>query len=215
MQPPGISLSGGSDGAAPIRAGGFHGWTGLKPEQATNWGIGFDYTPVRQFPPWAEYPGDLLHHQDHQPAGGLRLRQQQQFQQPATGFVRLSRSHRLAGLGTPGRRGLHQQSGADDLRSVPGGGKRASRPSEFQRIAASPDPDHVDQRLVGTFNKGWQKLDGVDWSASYDWDMGRSRRLQCRLGRHVLSAQQDGKHSRRAGVDRRRLCSTPRSTSAR
>jgi len=24
----------------------------------------------------------------------------------------------------------------------------------------------------GFFNKGWQKLDGIDWSASYDWDWG-------------------------------------------
>src|SRR5262249_32808206 len=24
----------------------------------------------------------------------------------------------------------------------------------------------------GTFNKGWQKLDGIDWTASYDWELG-------------------------------------------
>ena len=24
----------------------------------------------------------------------------------------------------------------------------------------------------GTFNRGWLKLDGVDYSASYDWDWG-------------------------------------------
>jgi hypothetical protein len=24
----------------------------------------------------------------------------------------------------------------------------------------------------GTFNKGWQKTEGIDWTVSYDWDMG-------------------------------------------
>ena len=45
---PGISMNGGSGGSAAIRAGGgWDGsWTGLTPELATNWGIGFDYTPT-------------------------------------------------------------------------------------------------------------------------------------------------------------------------
>src|SRR6185503_5328310 len=45
LQPAGISMNGGSGGAAVIRAGGFNGWTNLTPELATNWGIGFDYAP--------------------------------------------------------------------------------------------------------------------------------------------------------------------------
>ena len=24
----------------------------------------------------------------------------------------------------------------------------------------------------GTFNQGWLKMEGIDWTASYDWDMG-------------------------------------------
>ena len=42
---PGHPLLGGSAGAEIIRAGGLKGWRGFTPELATNWGIGFDYTP--------------------------------------------------------------------------------------------------------------------------------------------------------------------------
>ena len=47
----GISMNGGAGAAAPIRAGGgWDGsWSGLTPELATNWGIGFDYTPTGNF----------------------------------------------------------------------------------------------------------------------------------------------------------------------
>src|SRR5262249_8433887 len=48
-QPAGISVFGSSGTAAAIRAGGVHGWGRLKPEQATNWGIGFEYAPAEKF----------------------------------------------------------------------------------------------------------------------------------------------------------------------
>jgi iron complex outermembrane receptor protein len=47
--PYGITFLGGSAGAEAIRAGGLKGWSGLTPELATNWGIGFDYTPSTNF----------------------------------------------------------------------------------------------------------------------------------------------------------------------
>ncbi len=47
--PAGISMNGGSGGAETIRAGVFQGWSGLKPELATNWGIGFEYAPTDNF----------------------------------------------------------------------------------------------------------------------------------------------------------------------
>jgi outer membrane receptor protein involved in Fe transport len=51
-QLPGISHNGGSGAVEDsIRAGGgaFGDWNGLTPETATNWGIGFDFTPTGNF----------------------------------------------------------------------------------------------------------------------------------------------------------------------
>src|SRR5262249_48691976 len=44
MLPPGVNILGSAGAAAPVRAGGFR--PELKPELATNWGIGFDYAPT-------------------------------------------------------------------------------------------------------------------------------------------------------------------------
>ena len=122
---PGISMNGGSGGSAAIRAGGgWDGsWNGLTPELATNWGIGFDYTPTGNF------------------LTGLNIQATyyvikmthvlQSFGNPSSELVQRSRSRavRLPGADrlcqqpeSPGLRGLHQQSVADDLRAVPGRG---------------------------------------------------------------------------------------------
>src|SRR4029450_11293525 len=51
QQLPGISTHGGSGGREHSRGGrGWDGsWKGLTPELATNWGIGFDFTPTGNF----------------------------------------------------------------------------------------------------------------------------------------------------------------------
>jgi outer membrane receptor protein involved in Fe transport len=169
--PPGISMSGGSTGSDPIRAGGFNGWTGLKPELATNWGIGFDYTPS----------GNFLR--------GLNIR--------ATYYI-IKITNRVRGFGNPNSNFFNNPQVGSFAFLVPtdwlGSGLpgAAGCTSNLLPTTCAPFQEAVTglithpnatvspqaQTLImwindgGTFNKGWQKLDGVDWSASYDWDWG-------------------------------------------
>ena len=50
-----------------------------------------------------------------------------------------------------------------------------------------------------TVGSGFLKVDGIDWNASYDWDMERSRRLERRHHRHLLPAPVPSDADRRHG----------------
>jgi iron complex outermembrane receptor protein len=169
LEPQGISFLGGSAGAEVIRAGGLKGWSGLTPELATNWGIGFDYTPTGNF------------------LTGLNIQ--------ATYYV-IKINNLLTGFGNPTSNSFNRPDLGDfaflvptDYAEVPGGAACTSNllPTTCQPFQdavsslishprAAVDPQA--QTLImwindgGTFNKGWLKLDGVDFSASYDWDWG-------------------------------------------
>jgi len=170
-QPPGISVRGGSGAAEAIRAGGFQGWSGLKPELATNWGIGFEYAPAGNF------------------LSGLNLQ--------ATYYI-IKISGVLSGGVIVGASPFNDASIGDFAFLVPTDWATSGLPgaagctSNLLPTTCAPFQEAVTGLLTnprnsldpqartlilwindgGTFNKGWLKLDGVDFQASYDWDWG-------------------------------------------
>jgi outer membrane receptor protein involved in Fe transport len=169
--PPGISVRGGSGAAEVVRAGGFQGWSGLKPELATNWGIGFEYAPADNF------------------LRGLNLQ--------ATYYI-IKISGVLSGGAIVNAGVFNDASIGDFAFLVPTDWATSGLPgaagctSNFLPTTCAPFQEAVTGLLTnprnsldpqartlilwindgGTFNKGWLKLDGVDFQAGYDWDWG-------------------------------------------
>jgi iron complex outermembrane receptor protein len=171
ITPPGINILGGVGAAAPVRAGGFNGGPDLKPELATNWGIGFDYTPSANF------------------LTGLNLQ--------AT-YYQVKLNGQLRNFGQPNSSAFNDPDFGDNAVFVPtdwldsGLPGAAACTSNLLPTTCAPFQEAVKglllhpraqvlpqaQTLVmwihdgGTVNRGWQKLDGIDWQASYDWEWG-------------------------------------------
>jgi iron complex outermembrane receptor protein len=175
LRPQGISFLGGSAGAEVIRAGGFKGWSGLTPELATNYGIGF---------------GHLLRHQDQQPPDRFRQPVIELLQSFGPWRFRLPCADRLARFRSRRRCRLHQQPVADDLCTLPIRGRRTARTSQSRAGSASTDADHVDQRRrhlqQGLAQAGRHRL-----QRQLRLGLGRYRRVQRRRHRHLLHRQPD------------------------
>ncbi len=171
---PGISMNGGSGGSDAIReGGGWDGsWTGLSPELATNWGIGFDYTPSANF------------------LTGLNIQ--------ATYYV-IKMTNVLQSFGNPtansfndpdlGQFAFLVPTDFANNPNLPGAAGCTSNllpttclpfQNAVQGLLNNPrnTVDPQAKTLIywindgGTFNKGYIKLDGIDFSGSYDWDWG-------------------------------------------
>ena len=169
--PYGITFLGGSAGAAVIRQGGLKGFSGLTPELATNWGIGFDYTPSTNF------------------LTGLNIQ--------ATYYI-IKLNSVLVGFGNPNSGSFNDPGIGDFAFIVPtdylattaeGAAGCTSNllpttclpfQTAVQGLISHPRAqiDPQAKTLIfwindgGVFNKGWIKMEGIDWSASYDWDWG-------------------------------------------
>ena len=167
--PFGITYLGGSAGAEAIRQNGLKGWSGLIPELATNWGIGFDYTPNANF------------------LTGLNIQ--------ATYYI-IKINSLLTAFGNPNSGSFGQANIGDFAFIVPtdyaGDPDGAGCTSNLLPTTCAPFQNAVQtlinnpraaidpqaQTLImwindgGSFNKGWLKMEGIDWSASYDWDWG-------------------------------------------
>jgi outer membrane receptor protein involved in Fe transport len=172
-KPGGVSMNGGSAGSLPIRQQTLNGLV-LKPEQATNWGIGFDYAPsnfLRGLDIQATYYIIKIN-------GVLRNfgnPNDSRFQDGQIGSFAFPAP---ADLGCPDLPNSLRPSIPIPANLVP-----SACPAFMSAVAgllANPRSaaDPAAQTMVyfindgGTFNQGWQKLDGIDWSFSYDWDMG-------------------------------------------
>jgi outer membrane receptor protein involved in Fe transport len=170
----GISHNGGSGAVVDsIRAGGgWDGsWNGLKPETATNWGIGFDFTPTRFLT-------------------GLNLQ--------ATYYV-IKMSSVLQGFGNPTTNSFNDPELGKfaflvptDFANNPNLPGYAACTTNLLPTTCAPFQAAVQGMLDnprstvdpqaktlifwindgGTFNKGTIKIDGIDFQASYDWDWG-------------------------------------------
>jgi iron complex outermembrane receptor protein len=170
---PGISMNGGSGAAAPIRAGGgWDGsWSGLTPELATNWGIGFDYTPTGNFLTGLNLQATYYIIKLNAVLRGFGNPTSDSFNDPTLPFAFLVPTDYANNPNLPG-------SAACTSNLLP----TTCQPFQdavtglLNNPRATVDPQA--KTLImwindgGTFNKGWIKLDGIDFSASYDWDWG-------------------------------------------
>ena len=171
LMPAGVSLNGGSGGAASIRAGGFHGWTGLTPELATNWGIGAEFAPnfsvLRGLDIQATYYIIKLNSQ----LVSFGTPTSSSFNDPAIGSFAFLVPTDWLGSGLPGASACTSNLLPTTCQPFE---DAANGLLTNQRAQVSP------QALTsllwindgGTFNKGWSKVDGIDWAASYDWEIG-------------------------------------------
>jgi len=163
-------MNGGSAGSDPIRFGGFQNWKGLTPELSTNWGIGFDYAPsgiLKGLDVQATYYiiklTNLL--------TGFGNPTANSFNDPQLGSFAFIVATDYFTSGLPGAAGC-----TNNLLPTTCAPFEAAVSGLIQNPRAALDPQA--QTLIlwindgGTFNKGWRKLDGIDWNASYDWDWG-------------------------------------------
>jgi outer membrane receptor protein involved in Fe transport len=171
--PPAISFLGGSGGAAPIRAGG--GWDGswsnLTPELATNWGIGFDYTPTGNFLTGLNLQATYYIIKLNAVLRGFGNPTSNQFNDPTLGFAFLVPTDFSNNPNLPGSAGCTSnllpttcQPFQDAVQGLLNNPRATVDPQAKTLILWINDG--------GTFNKGWIKLEGIDFSASYDWDWG-------------------------------------------
>jgi iron complex outermembrane receptor protein len=175
LRMPGISHNGGAGAVVDsIRAdGGWDGsWNGLDPETATNWGIGFDYTPTGNF------------------LTGLNIQ--------ATYYI-IKMSSVLQSFGNPSSNSYNDPALGSfaflvptDFANNPNLPGYADCTTNLLPTTCAPfqlavqglldNPrntvDPQAKTLIywindgGTFNKGTIKIEGIDFSASYDWDWG-------------------------------------------
>jgi iron complex outermembrane receptor protein len=162
MQPPGISVSG-VDTVAAIRA---PGQATLQPELATNWGIGFDYVPTGNFLSGlniqATYYVIKL-------TGGLSAFRD--FNDPRVGDFAYRVPTDWANSGLPGAAGC-----TSNLLPTTCAPFQEALSTLLANPRGSVDPQARTLILFindfGGFNAASTKLDGIDWSVSYDWDWG-------------------------------------------
>jgi iron complex outermembrane receptor protein len=170
-QPGGMSFNGGAKGP------NFSGWRDfanqdgqvLKPEQSLNWAFGVDYSPTMNIlrglnvaATWYSIKITSLLVGFGNPTTG-------RFSDGALGFAYLVPSD------------LHDAAGnalCPGMDATP----QLCAPFEEMVAAAFAQPNNTipptAQTLIywlndgGTFNRGWQKNEGIDYNVSYDWDMG-------------------------------------------
>jgi len=171
LSPAGISMNGGSAGSDPIRAGGFHGWSGLVPELATNWGIGVDYAPSGAFLRGLDLQATYYIIKINGRLANFGNPTSTSFNDALLGGFAFIVPTDYAGSGLPGDSGC-----TSNLLPTTCAPFQSAVNGLIQNPRAAVNPQA--QTLVmwindgGTFNKGWQKLDGIDWTASYDWELG-------------------------------------------
>ena len=163
-QPAGLSLNGGGKAAvdAHFRTYVNQDAQVLHPELSTNWGAGFDFAPtsfLRGLDVQATWYSVKIN--------GLLINfgnpTTNRFTDPSLAFVYLVPSD----VGCPAAQNAHPEQCAAFQDMV---ARALAHPSDPVPTAA--------QTLIywindgGTLNKGWQKTQGIDWTVSYDRDLG-------------------------------------------
>jgi hypothetical protein len=169
----GISMNGGSGGSEAIRVGGgWDGsWSGLTPELATNWSIGFDYTPSGNFLTGLNIQATYYWVKLNSVLRGFGNPTTGDYNDPTQDFAFLVPTDFANNPNLPG-------SAACTSNLLP----ETCEPFQnaVRGLLANPrnTVDPQARTLIywindgGTFNKGWLKVDGIDWAVSYDWDWG-------------------------------------------
>jgi len=172
IQPGGVSTLGGALQAVPIRQFTGNGLL-LKPELATNWGIGFDYTPtnfLRGLDIQATYyivkiNGVLRSFGN--PNDGRFADPQIPFAWPTPSDIGCPALPNSVRPSIPIPANLVPSACPQWMTAVAG---LMSNPRSQVSPQAQTAVYWINDGSV--FNQGWLKLDGIDWNWSYDWDMG-------------------------------------------
>ena len=181
-------------GAGPVVAAGWRALPGLnsngavlEPEQAMNWAVGGEFAPTN-FLKGLDIQATWYSIKITSLLAELRQSADEFAEQLATkGFAYIVPTDIVtrAGLHTaPGDLQCHNNN--TPAAAAPGGiaGSGATGCPEFEAmvlaILADPrNPVPVSEQTNvlwlndgGNFNVGYQKMQGIDWTASYDWDLG-------------------------------------------
>jgi len=162
LNPPGISVSG------PSAVAALRPHDDLQPEQATNWGIGFDYTPADNF------------------LSGLNIQATYyviRLTGAITGFANASFTDPRIGdflYRVPTDWASSGLTGAVACTNNLLPTTCAPFQEAVATLIANPrslvDPQARTLILfihdAALRNQGWRKLEGIDWSLSYDWEWG-------------------------------------------
>src|SRR6266446_6930393 len=170
-QPAGLSLNGGGRAAVDAHWRNWFNTTEqtLEPELSTNWGLGFDFAP-QNFLKGLDLQATWYSVKINGILRNFGNPTTNRFNDSTVGFVYVVPSD----LRDP----------VTNAQLCPGMDLTPASCPQFQemvRLALAHPSDTVPaiaQTLIywindgGTMNKGFQKTDGIDWNASYDWDWG-------------------------------------------
>ena len=139
----------------------------LRPEQSTNWAIGFDFTPAGNFLTGLNLQATYYIVKINGILQNFGNPTDTRFNDSSVGFAYMVPSDMRDATGT---------------QVCPGMDATPWLCAPFQEVVTkilayqgNPVPPEA-QTLIywindgGTMNKGWQKTEGVDWQASYDWE---------------------------------------------
>ena len=163
--PGGISMSGGSNAALGLRVNGYNGGTTLKPEASTNWAIGGEFAPTT-FLKGLDIQGTWYTVKLTSVLSSFGNPTASNFNQASRGFSIIvpkdlqSFDPTCTSNLTPTTCATFQ----DMVTSLLSNPRNTVPPGARSLIYWINDG--------GTFNKGWLKLSGLDWSMSYDYDAG-------------------------------------------
>src|SRR4030095_5693980 len=161
----GLSLNGGGKAAALTGMRDYFNQDvfQLRPELSTNWAIGFDFTPTGNFLTGLNIQATYYIVKINGVLVNFGNPTSTRFNDPTVGFVYI----------TP-----------EDTGCAPGTNSPPWLCANFQDVVTrvlayqgNPVPPNAQTYIYwindgGTMNKGWQKTEGIDWQASYDWEWG-------------------------------------------
>src|SRR5262249_40353159 len=140
----------------------------LKPEQSLNWSVGVDYTPANNFLRGLNIAATWYSIKITSLLANFNSATTSAFGNAAQGFTIVVPSDLRSG-------GTQLCPGMDSTPQL-----CAPFQDMIRNAIASPGNTvpPTAQTLIywlndgGVFNRGWQKNEGLDYSISYDWDMG-------------------------------------------
>jgi iron complex outermembrane receptor protein len=164
LNPPGISAS----GPIAIAALRFGSQADLQPEKATNWGIGFDYTPTGNFLSGLNIQATYY---IIRLSGAITGFTNASFTDPRVGDFVYRVPTDWASSGLPGAAGC-----TSNLLPTTCAPFQEAVATLIANPSSAVDPQARTLILfiqdAALRNQGLRKLEGIDWSLSYDWEWG-------------------------------------------
>ena len=171
-QPVGLTLLGsaGSANAAGFRQYINTSGQALHPEQATNWGIGADYSPTN-FLKGLDIQATWYSVKINGNLQGFANPNSNSFSQAGLGFAHIVPTDlALAGVDVAGCSNNNTPTTCPEFEAMV---------TKLLADPRNPVPPQIATQVLwindgSIFNAGYTKLQGLDWNISYDWDMGNA-----------------------------------------